>query len=70
MENNNKNVFEYKINDFYQSSNYFLNSLFDQYGSDKGTISQETSKPYKWNAHTYGSYYSKLFDHCRGKILK
>ena len=70
MENNNKNVFEYKINDFYQSSNYVLNSLFDHYGSDKGTISQEISKPYQWNAHTYGSYYSKLFDHCRGDILK
>ena len=70
MENNNKNVFEYKINDFYQSSNYVLNYLFDHYGSDKGTISQETSKPYQWNAHTYGSYYSKLFDHCRGEISK
>ena len=70
MNDKNKNVFCYKINDFYQSSNYFLNSLFDYYGSDKGTINQKTPKPYRWNAHTYGSYYSKLFDHCRAGIQK
>ena len=70
MDKKNKNVFRYKINDFYQSSNYLLNSLFDHYGSDKGTINYELPKPYSWNAHTYGSYYSKLYDHCRKEVIK
>ena len=66
---NNKSIsFEFKIEDLYQSQNYYINHLFDLYGSDKGTLSEKTKKPYSWHAHTYGSYYSKLFDHCRDSI--
>jgi len=66
---NNKSVtFEFKIEDLYQSQNYYINHLFDLYGSDKGTLSEKITKPYPWHAHTYGSYYSKLFDHCRDSI--
>ena len=61
-------MFEYKNEEVYQSQNYYLNHLFDLYGSDKGTLNDELEKPYSWNAHTYGSYYSKLFDHCRDNI--
>lgn len=60
--------FEFKIEDLYQSQNFYINYLFDLYGSDKGTLSEETTKPYPWHSHTYGSYYSKLFDHCRDSI--
>ena len=70
MDHKNKNIFSYKINDFYQSSNFYLNTLFDVYGSDKGTADDELPKPYSWNAHTYGSYYSKLYDHCRDGVIK
>ncbi len=60
--------FNFKIEDLYQSQNYYINKLFDFYGSDKGTLDDNTEKPYPWFAHTYGSYYSKLFDHCRTNI--
>ena len=56
--------FDMKISSFYSSSNFFLNSLFDLYGSDKGTNNMTLAKPYVWNSHTYGDYYSRLFDHC------
>jgi len=61
-------MFNYKNEEFYQTQNYFINYLFDLYGSDKGTLDDELAQPYSWNAHTYGSYYSKLFDHCRDSI--
>ncbi len=67
-KNNNSISFEYKIEDLYQSQNFYINHLFDLYGSDKGSLSDEIKKPYPWHAHTYGSYYSKLFDHCRDSI--
>ncbi len=60
--------FGFKTEDLYQSQNYYLNYLFDLYGSDKGTLSDLTKKPYPWFAHTYGAYYSKLYDHCRDNI--
>jgi len=66
--NNKSKSFEYKIEDLYQSQNYYINHLFDLYGSDKGSLSDKIKKPYPWHAHTYGSYYSKLFDHCRDSI--
>ena len=56
--------FKLKISNFYLPSKFFLNSLFDLYGSDKGTNDIMLTKPYGWNAHTYGDYYSRLFDHC------
>lgn len=31
-------------------------------------MNDQQEKTYSWNAHTYGSYYSKLFDHCRDSI--
>ena len=65
-----KNLFKFKINDFYSSSDFELNKLFDLYGSDKGTADQSTKKSYKWNSHTYGAYYSKLFDHCKNNIIR
>ena len=60
--NNKSKSFEYKIEDLYQSQNYYINHLFDLYGSDKGSLNDKIKKPYPWNAHTYGSYYSKLFE--------
>ena len=66
--NNQSTNFEYKIEDLYQSQNFYINHLFDLYGSDKGTLSDKIKKPYPWYAHTYGSDYSKLFDHCRNSI--
>ena len=39
---NNKSIsFEFKIEDLYQSQNYYINHLFDLYGSDKGTLSEK-----------------------------
>tara|TARA_Y200000002_G_scaffold108216_1_gene88542 strand:+ start:1328 stop:2035 length:708 start_codon:yes stop_codon:yes gene_type:complete len=67
-KNNTPISFEYKIEDVYQSQNFYINHLFDLYGSDKGSLSDKIKKPYPWHAHTYGSYYSKLFDHCRDSI--
>ena len=61
-------TFSFKTEEFYQSQQFYINYLFDFYGSDKGTLSDKTKKPYPWYAHTYGGYYSKLFDHCREKI--
>ena len=66
--NKQSNSFIFKTEELYQSQNFYLNHLFDYYGSDKGTLSDEIKKPYPWHAHTYGAYYSKLFDHCRDKI--
>ncbi len=66
--NNNSSGFEYKIEELYQTQNFYINLLFDMYGSDKGSLSDKIKKPYPWHAHTYGSYYSKLFDHCRDNI--
>ena len=66
--NRQSNNFIFKTEDLYQSQNFYLNHLFDYYGSDKGTLSDEIKKPYPWYAHTYGAYYSKLFDHCIDKI--
>ena len=66
--NKQSNSFIFKTEDLYQSQNFYLNHLFDFYGSDKGTLSDEIKKPYMWHAHTYGAYYSKLFDHCRDKV--
>jgi len=68
--NSNKTTFKFKINDFYSSSNLELNKLFDLYGSDKGTADNSSKKPYSWNSHTYGAYYSKLFDHCKKNIFR
>ncbi len=66
--NKQSNNFIFKTEDLYQSQNFYLNHLFDYYGSDKGTLSDKIKKPYPWHAHTYGGYYSKLFDHCRDKV--
>ena len=68
VRNKQSNSFIFKTEDLYQSKNLYLNHLFDYYSSDKGTLSDEIKKPYPWYAHTYGAYYSKLFDHCRDKI--
>tara|TARA_B100000963_G_C22469382_1_gene599402 strand:- start:51 stop:755 length:705 start_codon:yes stop_codon:yes gene_type:complete len=67
-ENKKSDIFNFKTEELYQSQDFHLNYLFDQYGSDKGTLSDSTDKPYTWFAHTYGGYYSKLFDHCRNSI--
>ncbi len=61
-------TFSFKTEELYQSQQFYINYLFDLYGSDKGTLNDETKKPYPWFAHTYGGYYSKLFDHCRANI--
>ena len=39
--NNKSKSFEYKIEDLYQSQNYYINHLFDLYGSDKGSLSDK-----------------------------
>ena len=65
---NKSTTFRFKSEELYQSQQFYINHLFDTYGSDKGTLSDEIKKPYPWFAHTYGAYYSKLFDHCRESI--
>ena len=35
--NKKSNNFIFKTEDLYQSQNFYLNHLFDYYGSDKGT---------------------------------
>ncbi len=67
-ENKESEGFNFKTEELYQTQDFYLNHLFDQYGSDKGTLSDRKEKPYPWFAHTYGGYYSKLFDHCRNNI--
>lgn len=67
-ENKKSEIFNFKTEELYQSQDFYLNYLFDQYGSDKGTLNDSNDKPYPWFAHTYGGYYSKLFDHCRNSI--
>ena len=64
LKKTSKINFKLKISNFYSPSSFVLNSLFDLYGSDKGTNDVLSVKPYGWNAHTYGDYYSRLFDHC------
>ena len=44
--NNKSKSFEYKIEDLYQSQNYYINHLFDLYGSDKGSLSDKIKKPF------------------------
>ena len=39
--NNQSTNFEYKIEDLYQSQNFYINHLFDLYGSDKGTLTDK-----------------------------
>ena len=46
-----------------------LAELCDRYGSDKGQVST-TGHPYKWAAHTYTDFYSRLFDHCRSSVQR
>ena len=65
-------LFSQQLNHSYgshYSKNYhsLLCRLCDEYGSDKGSITQE-GHPYPWPAHTYADYYSVLFDHCRFHI--
>jgi SAM-dependent methyltransferase len=46
-----------------------LAELCDKYGSDKGQVST-TGHPYRWAAHTYTDFYSRLFDHCRLSVQR
>ena len=39
-----KNLFKFKMNDFYSSSDFKLNKLFDLHGSDKGTADYSSKK--------------------------
>jgi len=63
------NGMEYKFTSFYEK-NYSceLSILCDKYGSDKGTISQSSSKPYPFIPHNYTDFYSRIFGHCREYI--
>ena len=42
------NNFIFKKENLYQSQNFYLNHLFDYYGSKKGTLNNETKKLYLW----------------------
>jgi len=54
----------------YQKGNgTILAELCDRYGSDKGQI-RTTGHPYKFAAHTYTDFYSRLFDHCRLSVQR
>ncbi len=44
-----------------------LAALCDQYGSDKGSNSDD-GHPYPWPAHTYSRFYEQIFQHCREQI--
>lgn len=63
------NLFDNKYTVLYHASTESLFSdLCDQYGSDKGSL-KNTSPYYSWQSHTYADYYSRLFAHCRNKVL-
>jgi hypothetical protein len=47
--------------------NSLLDSLCDQYGSDKGGLSGHDN-PYPWESHTYTDFYSLLFDTSRAQV--
>jgi SAM-dependent methyltransferase len=46
-----------------------LAKLCDKYGSDKGQV-RTTGHPYRFAAHTYTDFYSRLFDHCRSSVQR
>lgn len=46
-----------------------LSELCDKYGSDKGEL-RTTGHPYLWPSHTYADFYSRLFSHCRNRIMR
>lgn len=43
--------------------------LCDKYGSDKGSLTPK-SNHYKWLAHSYTDFYSRMYSHCRNSVLK
>jgi hypothetical protein len=45
-----------------------FSELCDMYGSDKGSLKM-ASIYYPWQSHTYSDYYTRLFLHCRERIL-
>ena len=58
----------FKINVYYaKDKTNLLASLCDQYGSDKGSLSN-VNTIHSWPSHTYTDLYSRLFLHCRFNI--
>ena len=57
-----------------QNHHYHFNhpNLFDKlctlYGTDKGFLEFEGTKPYGYRPHTYSTVYHNLFDHCKENI--
>jgi len=50
---------------YYQKNkSSLLNTLCDQYGSDKGEITTD-GHPYSWPSHSYADFIERLFGHCR-----
>jgi hypothetical protein len=45
-----------------------LDTLCEQYGSDKGYVVYDCEKPYSWYPHNYTDFYIDLFGHCRQYI--
>ncbi len=54
---------------FYSKPPSDLGSLFDKYGSDKGTLGNP-SVNFPWHSHNYADIYSELFQHSRKSIHK
>jgi len=43
--------------------------LCDKYGSDKGSV-KDGGHAYRWLAHSYTDFYSRMFSHCRRSVRK
>jgi SAM-dependent methyltransferase len=70
LERTLNNDIDYRFIVHYQKGKgTLLAELCDKYGSDKGQVST-TGHPYKWAAHTYTDFYSRLFDHCRFSVQR
>jgi len=54
---------------FYSELGTDLAGLFDQYGSDKGTLGNPSVK-FPWHSHNYADVYSELFQHSRKSVGK
>lgn len=58
----------YRVEVFHDKDRHqLLSSLFDKYGSDKGSLTSG-EHPYRWPPHTYADYYSTLFLHTRHHV--
>jgi SAM-dependent methyltransferase len=70
LERTLDNGIDYRFIVHYQKGKgTLLAELCDKHGSDKGQVST-TGHPYRWAAHTYTDFYSRLFDHCRFSVQR